>query len=206
VLIDCREAPPTPLARTGRSKESLVAVHESRLWHIRDIARSQIEVRFRCRTGHTADITAMTGFDPGCVKTLEAFVGAQQKNRTCGLSESFMRGRHPVRTYLLPERPAKWFSRNQDPKRTLSYWLWRSIGWMAYALRVCPGLHGIWYNDHIEGDGQTAFRHACKLGLEGIVSKRKDSPYRSGRSPDWLKMKNPAHPAVKRETDEDWGG
>jgi hypothetical protein len=30
------------------------------------------------------------------------------------------------------------------------------------------------------------------------VSKRKDSPYRSGRSPDWLKMKNPAQPAVKR--------
>jgi hypothetical protein len=29
------------------------------------------------------------------------------------------------------------------------------------------------------------FRHACKLGLEGIVSKRKGSPYRSGRSPDW---------------------
>jgi ATP-dependent DNA ligase len=43
------------------------------------------------------------------------------------------------------------------------------------------------------------FRHACKLGLEGIVSKRKDSPYRSGRSPDWLKMKNPEAPAVKRE-------
>jgi bifunctional non-homologous end joining protein LigD len=65
--------------------------------------------------------------------------------------------------------------------------------------------HGIWYNDHVEGDGQTVFRHACKLGLEGIVSKRKDSPYCSGRSPDWLKMKNPAHPAVKREAEEDWG-
>src|SRR5262245_58889178 len=38
--------------------------------------------------------------DPGCVKTVEAFVGAQPKNRTCGLSESFMRGRHPVRIYL----------------------------------------------------------------------------------------------------------
>jgi hypothetical protein len=37
----------------------------------------------------------------------------------------------------------------------------------------------------------TLFRHACKMGLEGIVSKRKGSPYRSGRSPDWLKMKNP---------------
>jgi putative tryptophan/tyrosine transport system substrate-binding protein len=45
---------------------------------------------------------------------------------------------------------------------------------------------------HIEGDGQTVFRHACKLGLEGIVSKLKDSPYRSGRSPDGLKSKNPA--------------
>jgi ATP-dependent DNA ligase len=49
------------------------------------------------------------------------------------------------------------------------------------------------------------FRRACKLGLEGIVSKRKDSLYRSGRSPDWLKMKNPAAPAVKREAEEDWG-
>jgi hypothetical protein len=43
------------------------------------------------------------------------------------------------------------------------------------------------------------------MGLEGIVSKRRDSAYRSGRSPDWLKMKNPAHAAVKREAEEDWG-
>jgi hypothetical protein len=42
-------------------------------------------------------------------------------------------------------------------------------------------------------------------GLEGIVSKRKGSPYRSGPSPDWLKMKNPVAPAVKREAEEDWG-
>jgi bifunctional non-homologous end joining protein LigD len=41
--------------------------------------------------------------------------------------------------------------------------------------------------------------------LEGIVSKRKDSPYRSGRSPDWLKMKNADAPAVKREEEEEWG-
>ena len=47
--------------------------------------------------------------------------------------------------------------------------------------------------------------HACKLGLEGIVSKRKGSGYRSGRSPDWLKMKNSDAPAVKREEEEDWG-
>jgi bifunctional non-homologous end joining protein LigD len=64
---------------------------------------------------------------------------------------------------------------------------------------------GIRLNEHIEEDGPTVFRHACKLGLEGIVSKRKDSPYRSGRSADWLKMKNPACAAVKREAEEDWG-
>jgi ATP-dependent DNA ligase len=63
---------------------------------------------------------------------------------------------------------------------------------------------GIRFNEHIEGDGPTVFAHACKMGLEGIVSKRKDSPYRSGRSPDWLKMKNPTAPAVKREEEEDW--
>ena len=57
---------------------------------------------------------------------------------------------------------------------------------------------GLRFNEHIEGDGPTIFAHACKMGLEGIVSKRKDSPYRSGRSPDWLKLKNPAAPALKR--------
>jgi bifunctional non-homologous end joining protein LigD len=63
---------------------------------------------------------------------------------------------------------------------------------------------GIRFNEHIEGDGPTVFAHACKLGLEGIVSKRKGSTYHSGRSPDWLKMKNSAAPAVKREAEEDW--
>ena len=48
------------------------------------------------------------------------------------------------------------------------------------------------------------FRHACKMGLEGIVSKRLGSRYRSGRSSDWLKMKNAAAPTVKREAEEDW--
>jgi len=61
-------------------------------------------------------------------------------------------------------------------------------------------------NEHLEHeDSEVVFRHACKFALEGIVSKRKDSPYRSGRSPDWLKMKNPDAPAVKREAEEDWG-
>jgi ATP-dependent DNA ligase len=43
------------------------------------------------------------------------------------------------------------------------------------------------------------------LGCEGIVSKRLGSPCRSGRVNDWLKIKNPKAPAVKREAEEDWG-
>jgi bifunctional non-homologous end joining protein LigD len=70
---------------------------------------------------------------------------------------------------------------------------------------LAKGLLGLRLNEHIEADGPTVFAHACKMGLEGIVSKRKGSPYRSGRSADWLKMKNPAAPAGKREAEEDWG-
>jgi bifunctional non-homologous end joining protein LigD len=60
-------------------------------------------------------------------------------------------------------------------------------------------------SEHIEEPGDIVFRHACKLGFEGIVSKRLGSPYVSGRSRYWLKFKNPAAPAVKREAEEDWG-
>ena len=67
---------------------------------------------------------------------------------------------------------------------------------------VAKASPGIRFNEHIDGDGPTIFAHARKMGLEGIVSKRKDSMYRSGRSPDWLKMKNPV---VKREAEEEWG-
>ena len=41
---------------------------------------------------------------------------------------------------------------------------------------------GIRFNEHIEGDGATIFEHACKLGFEGIVSKHREHPYRSGPS------------------------
>jgi ATP-dependent DNA ligase len=59
-----------------------------------------------------------------------------------------------------------------------------------------PGLR---FNEYMDDtDGPLVFQHACKLGLEGIVSKRRDSSYRSGRSPDWIKSKNPDAPAVKR--------
>jgi bifunctional non-homologous end joining protein LigD len=64
---------------------------------------------------------------------------------------------------------------------------------------------GIQFNEHIEGEAAAVFEHACKLGLEGIVSKRKGSPYVSGRSDHWIKLKNSSSPAVRREADE-WRG
>ena len=49
---------------------------------------------------------------------------------------------------------------------------------------------GLQLNEHISEPGDVVFRHACKMGLEGIVSKRLGSCYRSGRSKDWLKFKS----------------
>jgi bifunctional non-homologous end joining protein LigD len=65
---------------------------------------------------------------------------------------------------------------------------------------------GIAFNRHFDDDGKIIFRHACALGREGIVSKRLGSSYRSGRVDHWLKIKNPAAPAMRREAEEDWGG
>jgi bifunctional non-homologous end joining protein LigD len=63
---------------------------------------------------------------------------------------------------------------------------------------------GIAFNRHFEDDGTIVYEQACALGCEGIVSKRLGSPYRSGRSDCWVKIKNPKAPAVTREAEEDW--
>jgi bifunctional non-homologous end joining protein LigD len=49
--------------------------------------------------------------------------------------------------------------------------------------------------------GPALYRKACEFGLEGMVSKRRDRPYRGGRCPYWIKVKNPKHPSVKRVKD-----
>jgi bifunctional non-homologous end joining protein LigD len=65
------------------------------------------------------------------------------------------------------------------------------------------GPQAIVYNEHITHNGPTLFEHACRLGLEGIVSKRWTR--RRGPSVAWLKsLKNPLSEAVRREREEDW--
>lgn len=51
---------------------------------------------------------------------------------------------------------------------------------------------------HLDADGATMFEHACRFSCEGIVRKRVDQPYSSGRSKGWLKIKNPNSPAAVR--------
>jgi bifunctional non-homologous end joining protein LigD len=54
------------------------------------------------------------------------------------------------------------------------------------------------FSEHVEGDGAVIFLHACLLGLEGMVSNRRDHIYRSGPTKAWLKIKNPNAPGVLR--------
>ena len=60
---------------------------------------------------------------------------------------------------------------------------------LAGCLDDAPAGGPIRYSEHIERDGEAMLRNACRLGLEGIISKRKDQPYRSGRAKDWFKTK-----------------
>jgi ATP-dependent DNA ligase len=86
---------------------------------------------------------------------------------------------------------------------------WRPIeerkGRLAELLHDSDSDLAVVLNEHYEEDGEAVFRAACRLGCEGIVSKRLGSVYRRGRSPLWLKVKNPNAPAVTREAEEDWG-
>jgi ATP-dependent DNA ligase len=52
--------------------------------------------------------------------------------------------------------------------------------------------------------GPDLFRAACRTGLEGLVSKRRDRAYRGGRCNHWIKIKNPNSPAMKRAAEVDW--
>ena len=72
--------------------------------------------------------------------------------------------------------------------------------------KILARTQGMRFSEHLDGDGDTIFEQACKMGLEGIVSKRRDFPYRSGRCKSWVKIKNPDSPAVLRIQDGSWYG
>ena len=57
--------------------------------------------------------------------------------------------------------------------------------------RLVDGVDGILFSEALAAEGAIVFIKACELGLEGIVSKRAGSFYRSGKRRNWLKTKNP---------------
>jgi bifunctional non-homologous end joining protein LigD len=69
---------------------------------------------------------------------------------------------------------------------------------LAKLLARKPIAVAIFYNEHTDEDGATVSRHACRLGLDGIMSKRLTAPYRSGPSRGSIKVKNPDSPAMIR--------
>ena len=83
-------------------------------------------------------------------------------------------------------RPRSWLDRRKRLKRLLGR---RSLGLV--------------FNDHHIGDGPMVYAHACRMGLEGVVSKKIDAPYKSGRSKAWLKVKNPEAPGWLRFKEAD---
>ena len=72
----------------------------------------------------------------------------------------------------------------------------------GYRLQV-PRL-GTVLSEHTVEDGATIFQQACRMGMEGIVSKRLSAPYRSGPTRDWIKVKNPNRPAMIRAWEAVW--
>jgi bifunctional non-homologous end joining protein LigD len=74
---------------------------------------------------------------------------------------------------------------------------------LAKLLKPKPHAGGIHLVEHLAGDGAIIFAHACKLGFEGIVSKQREHPYRSGPTKAWLKVKNPTAPGVLRFADRE---
>ncbi|HWO88295.1 MAG TPA: DNA ligase D [Gemmatimonadales bacterium] len=59
----------------------------------------------------------------------------------------------------------------------------------ALTRRIIPAAGALRYLDHFEADGEALFNQVERMGLEGIVAKRADSPYRSRRSADWIKVR-----------------
>jgi hypothetical protein len=68
-----------------------------------------------------------------------------------------------------------------------------------FSRRLARRPDGIFVSDFEQGEiGPDLFRKACEFGFEGLVSKRRDRPYRGGPSKHWIKIKNRKHPAMSR--------
>jgi hypothetical protein len=112
--------------------------------------------------------------------------------RACRISRCYIRTNTTRRCRCAPSTCLNW----QEPQARKQPLLERKELLTDLLAKVKDAIE---FNDHIEDvAGHAVFDHACKLGHEGIVVKRKDLPYESGRSKRWVKVKNPDSRAMKR--------
>jgi hypothetical protein len=175
-------------------------VHQSLLWAVKTYGA----IKRAEALGHDAFVAELAG-----VLEEDVTVPTRAIAEQCGVAHEDdapgTQTRHDGAGYSISSRAAtvrRWLDSRKDGedlRRTPIEQRKRKLA------KLVHGPHaGIVVNEVFEGDGDILFAHACKLGCEGIVSKRLGSLYKSGRSPHWLKVKNPAAPAVKREAEEDW--
>ena len=100
--------------------------------------------------------------------------------------------RDPTTSLLLIVAPVSWSNLKSTTSPILTV--------LPLTFRLLRGRpDGIFVNPFdIGAIGPELFRAACSMGLEGLVSKRSDRPYRGGKSPHWVKVNNRAHPAMVR--------
>src|SRR2546421_481041 len=131
-----------------------------------------------------------------------SMVARQQTHSSLRVSANAKRTRAPYPGFIEPCHPSE-----RDRPPTGSAWLHeiKSDGYRAQVhLRdgkdlatrkqhlkklLADAPHLFLYADHLEAEGEEVFAHACRMGLEGIVSKRRDAPSRSGRQESWIKTK-----------------
>src|SRR5215831_7911928 len=100
---------------------------------------------------------------------------------------------------MLPDEPDSYLALDGEDLRRLPLSMRKQN--LARLRRGRPD--GIFVAPFEQGEiGPDPFRAACNMGLEGVVSKRADRPYRAGRSKDWVKIKNRKHPAYRRVQDQ----
>jgi len=97
-----------------------------------------------------------------------------------------------------PAQPGGWSLTRFIVWLSSRYPIWSATKSISLSSRARDS-DGVFLSDFEQSEiGPDLFRKACEFGFEGLVSKRRDRPYQSGRPKHWIKVKNRRHPAMER--------
>jgi bifunctional non-homologous end joining protein LigD len=175
-----------------RAPEGDAWVHEIKLDGYRTLARIK-RGKVRLFTRHALDWTARYGPIPVTLASLPVktayldgevvVLDAKGVSSFAALQESLKRTRRDDLTYQVFD------ILHLDGKDLTGLPLAERKRILKALLARLPGGTAVQYSDHVQGGGAAFYKHACRLGLEGIISKLARSPYRPRRTTEWLKVK-----------------